>query len=90
MATGDQWHLSKTVPISFIFAIAMQTIALVWFVASMNNSIQVNARDIIRHDTRLEALEATVQEQAVMLGRMDENIGAIRDAVERMANNGQR
>lgn len=90
MATGDQWHLSKTVPISFIFAIAMQTIALVWFVASMNNAIQVNARDIIRHDTRLEALEATVQEQAVMLGRMDENIGAIRDAVERMANNGQR
>lgn len=68
----------------------MQTIALVWFVASMNNAIQVNARDIIRHDTRLEALEATVQEQAVMLGRMDENIGAIRDAVERMANNGQR
>ena len=90
MASGEQWHLSKSVPITFIFAIAMQTVALVWFVASMNNSIEINARDIIRHDTRIEGLETTVQDQAVMLGRMDENIGAIRGAVERMVDNGQR
>ena len=82
---NESWHLSKSVPISFILAIIMQTVALVWFVASMNSGIQTNANDIVRHDTRLKALEDTVQGQAIALARIDENIKAIRSAVEAMA-----
>lgn len=82
---SEQWHLSKSVPISFIGAILGQTIALVWFVASLNNGIENNAREIVRHDTRIESLEASVQSQAVSMARMSENIQAIRDIVERMA-----
>lgn len=82
---SEQWHLSKSVPISFIGAILGQTIALVWFVASLNNGIENNAREIVRHDTRIESLETSVQSQAVSMARMSENIQAIRDIVERMA-----
>jgi type VI protein secretion system component VasK len=82
---SEQWHLSKSAPISFIGAILGQTIALVWFVASLNNGIENNAREIVRHDTRIESLEASVQSQAVSMARMSENIQAIRDIVERMA-----
>lgn len=82
---SEQWHLSKSVPISFIGAILGQTIALVWFVASLNNGIENNAREIVRHDTRIESLEVSVQSQAVSMARMSENIQAIRDIVERMA-----
>jgi uncharacterized membrane protein YciS (DUF1049 family) len=81
----EQWHLSKSVPISFIVAIICQTAALVWFVASLQGSIETNARDLVRHETRIEALETSVQSQAVSLARMSENIQAIRDMVERMA-----
>lgn len=80
---NEQWHLSKSVPISFIFAILMQTVALVWFVSSLNASVETNARDIVRHETRLTALEQVVQSQAVTLARMDENISAIRKYLER-------
>jgi hypothetical protein len=80
---NEQWHLSKSVPISFIFAILMQTVALVWFVSSLNASVETNARDIVRHETRLTALEQVVQSQALTLARMDENIKAIRDHLER-------
>jgi len=81
----ESWHLSKSVPITFILAIVMQTIALVWYVSTLDASIKQNARDITRQEARVEALEKTVQSQAVTLGRIDENLKAIRDIVEQMA-----
>ncbi len=84
--TTDSWHLSKSVPISFILAIVGQTVALVWYVSSLDNNIENNQRELIRHETRIEALEKVVQSQAVTLGSMDENIKAIRNSVEKMAN----
>lgn len=81
----ESWHLSKSVPLTFITAIVGQTIALVWFVASLNSGIQINTRELVRHETRIQNLEISVQNQAVTMGRMDENIKAIREAVERMA-----
>ena len=82
----DGWHLTKSVPISFILGIIAQTVALVWYVSSLDNNIENNQRELIRHETRIEALEKIVQSQAVTLGRMDENIKAIRNSVEKMAN----
>ena len=79
----NQWHLSKSVPVTFILAILMQTIALVWFVASLDSEIESNTRELVRHETRLIALEASVQAQAVAMGRIDENIKAIKNMMER-------
>ena len=81
--THQPWHLNKSIPLTFILAIIGQTVALVWFVASLNSDIQTNTREIVRHETRLIALEGIVQVQAVTMGRMDENIKAIRQMMER-------
>lgn len=82
MSEDKQWHLSKSVPVSFIIAIFTQTIALIWFVATLRNDVDVNSTEILRHQVRLESLETLVQNQAVSLARIDENIKAIRNAVE--------
>ncbi len=82
---SESWHLSKSVPITFIVAIVMQTVALVWYVSTLDAAIKTNNRDLTKHETRLETLEKTVQSQAVTLGRIDENLKAIRDIVEQMA-----
>ena len=81
----ESWHLSKSVPITFIVAVVMQTVALVWYVSTLDASIKTNARDLARQEARIETLEKTVQSQAVTLGRIDENLKAIRDIVEQMA-----
>ena len=83
----DNWHLSKSVPVTLVLAIVAQTVALVWYISSLDSAVKANARDIIRNETRLESMENIVQSQAVTLGRMDENIKAIRESVEKMANN---
>jgi len=81
----ESWHLSKSVPVTLIVAIVLQTISLVWYVSSLDSSVKSNARDLVRQETRINTLEKTVQSQAVSLGRIDENIKAIRNLVERMA-----
>lgn len=81
---NEQWHLSKSVPISFIFAIFLQTVTLVWFIANLNSSVEDNAKEIVRHETRIQSLETVVQTQAIAVARMDENIQAIRGMIENM------
>lgn len=81
MASED-WHLDKKVPIAFIFAIVCQTVALVWFFASLSNGLDTNTRDLVRQEARIDAVEKSVQGQQVMLARIDENLKAIREIIE--------
>ena len=83
---NKDWHLSKSIPLTLIFAIACQTVALIWFVASLRSDVDNNAKELVRQDTRITSLEENVQSQAVTMGRMDENIKAIRTTVEMLAN----
>lgn len=87
MSTDTQWHLSKSVPITFILAIMLQTIALIWFVATLRNDVDTNKKEIVRLEARTENLESVVQTQAVTLGRIDENIKSIRIILDNMARN---
>lgn len=86
---NEEWHLSKSIPLTFVLAILAQTVALVWFVSSLNSSIDNNTRDIMRHEARINALEKVVQQQAVTMGRIDENIKSIRLMMEASRRTGQ-
>ena len=83
------WHLNKSIPLTFILAILAQTVALVWFVSSLNSSIDSNTRDLMRHEARINTLEMVVQQQAVTMGRIDENIKSIRLMMEATRRTGQ-
>jgi hypothetical protein len=85
MNTEESWHLSKSIPLTLIFAIVCQTIALIWFVASLRNDVDIATRELVRQDTRISNLESVVQTQAVAMARIDENIAFIRKVVEDMA-----
>lgn len=87
MAEQDSWHLSKSVPITLIFGLLVQAGAIVWTVSMMMGDIERNMRDIMEVQITVSELEAIVQSQEVSLARIDENIKAIRDAVETMASN---
>ena len=53
-----------------------------WYVSSLASAIDLNARDIGRHEARITNLTTIIQSQAVTLGRMDENIKSIREMME--------
>jgi len=87
--SSDNWHLSKSVPITLIFGLLVQGAAIVWTVSMMMSDIEANREDIIAIEERMGRLEASVQSQAIALARIDENIKAIRSSVEKMANKQQ-
>ena len=78
----NSWHLSKSVPLTLIIAIIGQTIALVWYVSSLDSNVETNMKDIARHEIRLEKLEETTKELSILNARIDENIKAIREMME--------
>lgn len=81
----DSWHLSKSVPLQVIVGLFIQAGAIVWTVSMMMSDIEKNMQDIMVLEITVSELETVVQSQQVSLARIDENIKAIRDAVERMA-----
>lgn len=85
MDNTDSWHLSKSVPITLIVGLITQGAAIVWTVSMMMSDISANREDIVNVQDRVGRLENAVHEQAVSMARIDENIKAIRQAVEKMA-----
>ena len=81
----DSWHLSKSVPITLIFGLLVQGAAIVWTVSMMMSDIENNREEIIILEKRIGRIEVSVQNQAISLARIDENIKAIRSSVEKMA-----
>ena len=82
----DNWHLSRSVPITLIFGLIAQAGAIVWTVSMMMSDIERNAEEIMRLQSRISIVEDAAQRQAISMARIDENIKAIRQSVEKMAN----
>mgnify|MGYP003638614799 CR=1 FL=1 len=66
----ENWHLSKSIPATFVLAIVGQTLGLVWYVSTLDASVGTNAREIARHEVRIIEIE---------------NIKAIRMFIEKRA-----
>ena len=86
----ESWHLSKSVPITLIFGLITQGAAIVWTVSMMLGDIERNTTNIKEMELRVTRVEDMVHEQAVSMARIDENIKAIRAAVEKMATRNDR
>ena len=82
--TSDGWHIAKSVPATLLIGLITQAGAIVWTVSMMMSDIEQNMRDIMVLEISVSELEDVVQSQQVSLARIDENIKAIRDAVEYM------
>jgi hypothetical protein len=78
-------HIKTSVPLTVLVGLGVQAVAIIWSASMMYSNIQANANEIAKIASRTLALETAVQGQAVSLGRIDENIKAIRASVEKMA-----
>ena len=85
MSEQDGWHLSKSVPATLLLGLITQAAAIVWTVSMMMSDIDRNTENLNAFSERVTRVESMVQSQAISMARIDENIKAIRDSVERMA-----
>lgn len=77
--------MSDRFPIGLVIGLVTQGAAIVWTVSMMMSDIESNREKIIETQQRIGRLEDSSQTQAIAIARIDENIKAIREAVEKMA-----
>ena len=82
----EQWHLDKRVPVAIIFAIFMQTAGAIWWASSIQSRVSTNETSIARLTDHSEDLRDAVHEQAIQLGRIEEQITGLRADIQRMLN----
>lgn len=86
--TGEKesWHLSKSVPVSFIFALIVQSVVAVWFFSELNYTVKTNAERIEENKTNIAVLELDSRSQEGTLIRIEQNVQFIKEAVEDLKN----
>ena len=67
----DNWHLSRSVPITLIFGLIAQAAAIVWTVSIMMSDIERNGEEIMRMQSRLASVDDATQRQAISMARID-------------------
>jgi len=82
--TETSWHLDKKVPIGMIIGILGQTVALAWFLASLNSQVDQLGRDAMDQAARIRVVEQTAQAQAVAGATTASQIAAITDTLSQI------
>ena len=85
MPETESWHLSKSVPITFLFGLVIQAVAIVYTISMLIANVEENRSDLERLAVRVSTIEDNIHSTAIAMARLDENIKAIRKAVELMA-----
>jgi hypothetical protein len=81
---SENWHLDRRVPIALILSLVIQTSAIIWWASSINERVATNSQKVAILDTRTENMRGVAQEQAVQLGRIEEQIGGLRSDIGRL------
>ena len=71
------------ISLGLIIGLLTQGAAIVWTVSMMMSDIEGNRDDILANQANIQRLNVAVQTQAISNARIDENIKAIRDIMER-------
>jgi len=74
---------NNNLSIGLILGLVTQGAAIVWTVSMMMSDIEANREDIVESQLNIQRLNLAVQTQAISNARIDENIKAIRDIMER-------
>lgn len=80
----ESWHLSKSVPVALILAIAVQVGLTIRWGSKIEAAVETHEDRLDRHDAIIEAMRSTANSQAVTLGRIEETSQSTLRMVERL------
>ena len=83
MDTNEPWHLSRSVPVTLDICNYHADSSSYMVCCFLSSEVEQNKMANAKQDAKIDSLEKIVQNQAVTMGRMDENIKAIRQMMEK-------
>ena len=91
----ENWHVDRRVPLALIWTIAAQTAALIVAGTLLWGEVQSQGRDLSRLESQVRAdvsrldqqaqrMTDATNSQAIQLGRIEENLSAMRTDIRRL------
>ena len=80
----EEWHLSKSVPVTIIAVMIVQFAGAIWFFSTLDSSVAANDRRIASLESEVSDIRATAQTQAVQLGRIEANLDSMKETLSRI------
>jgi hypothetical protein len=80
----DPWHTTPKVSITIIVTLLAQLAGGIWAFATLTNDVSAMKMRIARQDEIIEQTRATMNVQAIQLGRIEEYTRATQQSVERI------
>ncbi len=94
MTKDSQWHLSKSIPISFLVVIVLQTFSAVWWAATINQKVNENSNEDVKQWVRIEKNEEILQDiksnsraTTAILERVEDDVGELTGLVREYLKN---
>jgi|DEB0MinimDraft_6_1074348.scaffolds.fasta_scaffold405234_2 hypothetical protein len=81
----EDWHLSKSVPVTIIAVMVVQFAGAIWFFSTLDSNVASNNRRIASLESEVSDIRATAQTQAVQLGRIESSLEAMRETLGRIS-----
>jgi Tfp pilus assembly protein PilO len=82
--SDEPWHLDKRVPVALIFTLLMQSALGVWWASNLSNDVTTLKSRQDKQENLIESMRTTASQQAVQLGRIEENTRSTSEAVSRL------
>ena len=82
MATSENWHMSKSVPVTLILAILIQTATAVWWASSINEKVGRVELDIVATQTLQQTNTRELQAENL---RQWERINSAEDTIDEVS-----
>lgn len=75
----EGWSLTRNISLPTMITIALQTVALAFFIGTLNNKVEVNTRDITRLNNiseRMARVETQLEGIRDSMRRVEQAVGA--------------
>jgi hypothetical protein len=80
----EPWHLDKKVPLALILSMAIQTVLIVWWAASLSSRVEHQERQIVALTTSDAQAKQEARRIGEWLSRVDERIAAQTEMLRRV------
>jgi len=81
---ATHWQVEKKIPVALMIGLALQAFGAVWWASGINGQVVGNTSAISQLAQRSEAQRANIQAQAILLGRIEEQISGLRTDIGRL------
>lgn len=80
----ESWHLDKKVPLALILAMAIQTVGVIWWAASLSTRVEHQERQIAGLVVSEQQAKQEARRIGEWLSRVDERIAAQTEMLRRL------